>query len=74
MPNSALSERDYWVFETKDDKGNNGLTGGIMQRQSPLHSITNYISISSIGDYSSKVEQFGGKIIILKPRCPKWDI
>jgi predicted enzyme related to lactoylglutathione lyase len=45
-----------------------------MQRQSPQHSITNYISISSIDDYSSKVEQPGGKIIFLKPRYPKWDI
>jgi hypothetical protein len=45
-----------------------------MQRQNPQHSTTNYISISSIGDYSSKVEQLGGKLIILKPRCPKWDI
>jgi len=56
MPNSVLPELDYWVFETKGDKGNNGLTGGIMQRQSPQHSITNYISISSIDDYSSKAE------------------
>jgi len=45
-----------------------------VQRQSPHRSITNHISISSIGDYSSKIEQFGGKLIILKPRCPKWDI
>ena len=50
MPNSVLLELDYWIFETKDNKGNNGLTGGIMQRKSPQHSITNYISISSIGD------------------------
>ena len=42
-----------------------------MQRQSPQHSITNYISISSIDDYSSKVEQPGGKIIFLKPKKPK---
>lgn len=23
---------DYWMFETKDDKGNNGIWGGMMTR------------------------------------------
>jgi uncharacterized protein len=71
MPNPVHSELDYWMFETTDNKGNNGLTGGMMQRQSPQHSITNYISIPSIDEYSSIIEQSGGKVIIPKTKVPQ---
>jgi len=71
MPNPVHPELDYWIFETMDDKGNKGLSGGMMKRQSPRHAVTNYISISSIDEYSSKVEQSGGKVIIPKTKVPQ---
>jgi uncharacterized protein len=58
--------KDYWYFETKDDKGNTGIGGGMMKRQSPEHTVTNYITVSSIDKYASKLEQAGGKVIIPK--------
>ncbi len=61
---------DYWMFETKDDKGNSGLGGGMMKRQSTQHTVTNYITVSSIDEYSSKIEQSGGKVIIPKKEIP----
>ena len=70
MKNPVRPELDYWIFETKDDKGNEGLSGGLMQRQSLQHTVTNYITISSIDEYSSKIEQSGGKVIIPKTRIP----
>ncbi len=63
-------EQDYWMFETKDDKGNPGLGGGMMKRQSPQHTVTNYITISSIEEYASKIEQSGGKVIMPKTEIP----
>jgi uncharacterized protein len=64
--NPENSENEYWTFETKDDEGNKGLNGGMMQRQTPQHTVTNYITISSIDVYSSKMEQTGGKMIVSK--------
>jgi len=56
-------------FETKDDKGNSGLGGGMISR-SPQHTVTNYITVSSIDEYSSKIGQSGGKVIISKKEIP----
>ncbi len=64
--NPGNSEQEYWTFETKDDEGNKGLYGGMMKRQTPQHTITNYITISSIDEYSSKIEQSGDKVIVPK--------
>ncbi len=38
-------EKDYWYFETKDDKGNTSIDGGMMKCQAPEHTVTNYISL-----------------------------
>ena len=67
---SENSEQEYWMFQTQDDKGNPGLGGGLMKRQSPQHTVTNFITIPSIEDYSSKIEQSGGKIIMPKTEIP----
>jgi uncharacterized protein len=67
---SENSEQEYWMFQTKDDEGNPGLGGGLMKRQSPQHTITNFITVSSIEEYSSKIEQSGGKIIMPKTQIP----
>jgi uncharacterized protein len=64
------SEQEYWMFQTKDDEGNPGLGGGLMKRQSPQHTVTNFITVSSIGEYSLKIEQSGGKIIMPKTEIP----
>ena len=70
MNNPVRPEEDYWTFETKDDEGKRGLSGGLMKRQSPQQTVTNYITVSSIDEYSSKINQSGGKIIIPKTRLP----
>ncbi len=68
--NPKESNMDYWYFDTSDDKGNKGITGGMMKRQDPGHSVTNYITVSSIDEYVSTIEQSGGKIIIPKTELP----
>ena len=62
--------QEYYVFETRDDKGNPGLGGGMTKRQSPQHTITNYITVSSIDEYASKIEQSGGMVMIPKTNLP----
>jgi predicted enzyme related to lactoylglutathione lyase len=68
--NPENPEKDYWHFETQDDDGNKGLSGGMMKRQAPEHTVTNYITVSSIEQYQSKIEQNGGKIMIKKTEIP----
>jgi predicted enzyme related to lactoylglutathione lyase len=68
--NPENPEKDYWYFETKDDKGNKGIGGGMMKRQSPEHTVTNYITVPAIDEYTSKLEQAGGRVIIPKTKIP----
>lgn len=62
------STMEYWMITTTDDKGNEALRGGMMKRQNPQQGITNFIGVDSIDDYSSKVQQLGGKIVV--PKTP----
>lgn len=68
--NPENPDKDYWHFDTKDNDGNKGLSGGMMKRQAPEHTVTNYITVSSIEQYQSKIEQHGGKIMIKKTEIP----
>ena len=61
---------EYWTVTTIDDKGNKALGGGMMKRQMPEHHITNYINVNSIAEYTSKVEELGGKVFASKHTVP----
>ena len=61
---------DYWMIATTNEKGEEGVAGGMMQRQHPQHPITNYIDVPSIDEYMAKVEQLGGKVVVPKMPVP----
>jgi uncharacterized protein len=62
---------EYWMITTTDDKGHKALTGSMMKRQNAQqHGITNFIDVKSIDEYSSRVEQLGGKIVTPKMPVP----
>ena len=61
---------EYWMITTTDDKGNKAFSGGLMKRQMPEHRITNYINVSSVDEYKSKVEEAGGKVVAPKHVVP----
>jgi predicted enzyme related to lactoylglutathione lyase len=61
---------EYWIITTTDDKGNKAVGGGLMKRQMPEHHITNYISVNSVEEYTSKVEKAGGKVVAPKHAVP----
>ena len=60
----------YWTFSTTNDKNGveqlQNISGGVMERQMPQQSITNYICVKSVDDYSKKVERLGGKVKVPK--------
>ena len=62
---------EYWLITTTDDKGNKAsVGGGMMKRQMSEHHITNYINVNSIAEYTSKVEELGGKVFASKHTVP----
>ena len=70
LSNPQDSSKDYWFFETKDENGNKGIGGGLMKRQAPEHSVTNYITVPSVDDYASRIVEAGGKVIMPKTEIP----
>lgn len=70
LGNPQDPSKDYWFFDTKDENGNKGIGGGLMKRQAPEHSVTNYITVRSVDDYASKIEEAGGKVIMPKTEIP----
>ncbi len=70
LSNPEDSSKDYWFFDTKDQNGNKGIGGGLMKRQSSEHSVTNYITVPSVDDYASRIEEAGGKVIMPKTEIP----
>ncbi len=69
-PGSASADMKYWLITTTDEKGNKALSGGMMKRQMPQQQITNYIDVKSVDEYSSKVQQLGGKVVVPKIAVP----
>ena len=78
FPSSSGSDNmpegmEYWMISTTDYKGNQGLVGGMMKRQSSQQQgIANYFDVKSVQEYSAKVEQLGGKVTTR--RCQVWVI
>ncbi|HYY86828.1 MAG TPA: VOC family protein [Nitrososphaeraceae archaeon] len=61
---------DYLIITTTDDQGNKAIGGGMMKRQNPQHVVTNYIGVKSVDEYSAKISQSGGKVVIGKKAVP----
>jgi uncharacterized protein len=70
MDSGASSDMEYWMITTTDGKGNKALGGGMMKRQMPQQPNINYIDVKSVDEYSSKVENIGGKVVVSKKAVP----
>jgi hypothetical protein len=42
----------------------------MMKKQNPEHKPTNYILVESVDEYSNKIEELGGKVIVPKMEVP----
>ena len=63
---------DYYLIETRDLNGTSSIGGGLGKRGDPGQRITTYIGVSSIDEYSAKVEKLGGKVVQSKMTVPGW--
>ncbi|MCZ7356783.1 MAG: VOC family protein [Candidatus Methanoperedens sp.] len=70
--NQAPMPTPFYLIETKDLNGNPGVGGGMGQRRLPAQNIMNYIGVSSIEEYITKVKKLGGNIITPKTAVPGW--
>lgn len=64
------SGMEYWTINTTDNEGGKAVGGGMMKRQNPQQGITNFIDVTSVDEYSAKVQNLGGKIVAPKQAVP----
>lgn len=69
------SNMEYYMVETvpMDEKGNllrPGINGGLYKRDSPQQQALNYINVESVEEYSKKVTDLGGQIVVKKTEIP----
>ena len=71
MPGPA----EYYGIETVpvNEKGilaKSGVNGGMMKRQNPEHKPVNYVAVESVDEYSKRIGELGGKVIVPKMEVP----
>ena len=66
----APGPMDYLFVYTKNEKGEEGVGGGIAKRDKPEDKITNFIDVPSIDEYMEKVKELGGQVITPKMPVP----
>ena len=60
---------DYWMISTSGDTNQkSSLGGGLMKRKDPQQPNLNYIGVPSIDEYSNKVKDLGGKVVMPKTK------
>jgi predicted enzyme related to lactoylglutathione lyase len=69
---------DYWTIETRAGTAGNmekamntaGTNGGIMKKMDPNQRPVNYVMVESVDEFSKKIQNLGGKIIVPKTPIP----
>lgn len=63
---------DYFLFQSEDLKGNQGVGGGLGKRGEPSQRITVYVGVDDIDIYAGKVVELGGKVTMPRTTVPGW--
>lgn len=58
---------DYWLIQTEEGAD---VEGGLMKRQQPQQQMINYIDVPSIDEYTQKVKDRNGQVIVPKMAVP----
>ncbi len=61
---------EYWIIKTRDKNDSVGADGGMMKKMDPNQTPLNYILVESVDEFSKKLVQLGGKIIMPKTEIP----
>ena len=60
---------DYWHIDTGGEY--DSPDGGLMARQHPQQTITQFISVDSVQESAAKVEELGGEVCVAKTAVPE---
>ena len=52
---------EYWTIDAGDED-EEGISGGLQKREQPEDQIFNYIKVSSVDEFSKKIEESGGSL------------
>ena len=63
---------DYYLVETKDIAGGEGVGGGLGKRQDESQRITTFFGVDSIEEYTAKIKKSGGTVLQAKMPVPGW--
>jgi predicted enzyme related to lactoylglutathione lyase len=61
--------QDYWLITTGPDD-EPGINGGLMKRMDPSASTWNFIEVPSVDEFTAKVVESGGKVVVPKTAIP----
>ncbi|HXZ91003.1 MAG TPA: VOC family protein [Candidatus Dormibacteraeota bacterium] len=69
---------DYYMFETREGTAQNsekaqataGTNGGMMKKMDANQRPVNYVLVESVDEFSKKIQQLGGKIVVPKTPIP----
>ncbi|MGD6850912.1 MAG: VOC family protein [Candidatus Bathyarchaeia archaeon] len=66
---------EYYTISTvpMDEKGNlirPGVNGGMYKKEQPQQQPVNYVNVESVDEYSKKIADSGGKILVAKTEIP----
>ena len=64
-------EVEYWMIKTMAKDEGVGVNGGMMKKMDPNQTPLNYILVESVDDFSKKIVQLGGKIVMPKTEIPE---
>ncbi len=60
---------DYWLINTGSD-AEPGINGGMLRKRLPEAGTVNTIDVLSVDDYSARITEHGGKIVVPKLAVP----
>ncbi|MFX1281178.1 MAG: VOC family protein [Promethearchaeota archaeon] len=60
---------EYWVIKAGDDD-EDGINGGLQKREDPEDQVHNYITVKSVEESKTKIEENGGVIVSPKITVP----
>jgi predicted enzyme related to lactoylglutathione lyase len=75
---SMGEQGDYWTIETRPGTAQNmekaqntaGVNGGMMKKMDPNQRPVNYVNVESVDDFSKKILNLGGKVVVPKTPIP----
>lgn len=61
---------EYWMIQTKAKDEDPGVNGGMTKKTDPNQHQVNYVLVESVDQFSSKIKDLGGTIIVPKTEVP----